>query len=120
MRSTADLVPEYPAIAGNAIVAATEAILTMAPPAPALPPGRIARNACFMPRPVPTMLTSHILSLEIDDERGDLDAGIVDQDVVAAERGDGGCNRLFPLRVVGDVQFHEAGLGACFCKTAGS
>src|SRR6266566_4966801 len=31
MRSTADLVPEYPAMAGNAIVAATDAILTMAP-----------------------------------------------------------------------------------------
>src|SRR5712672_1148980 len=26
---------------------------------------------------------------------------------------------LFPLRVVGNVQFHKASLGACFCKTAG-
>src|SRR6202035_4998475 len=32
--------------------------------------------------------------LEIDDERGDLDACIVDQDVVATQRGDGGCDRL--------------------------
>ena len=32
----------------------------VAAPVPAPPPGRIARNACFMPRPVPTMLTSHI------------------------------------------------------------
>src|SRR5260370_753357 len=39
MRSTADLVPEYPAMAANAIVAATDAILTTAPPAPAPPPG---------------------------------------------------------------------------------
>ena len=62
---------------------------------------------------------AQILGLEIDDERGDLDACIVDQYVVATERGDGGCDSLFPLRVVGDVQFYEAGLGACFCKTAG-
>jgi len=38
-----------------------------------------------------------ILSLEIDDERGNLDACIVDQDVVATERGDGGCDSLFPF-----------------------
>src|SRR5947199_2629147 len=62
---------------------------------------------------------AQILSLKIDDERGNLDACIVDQDVVATERGDGGCDSLFPLRVVGDVQVHIAGLGACFCKTAG-
>src|SRR5205085_6983341 len=30
-----------------------------------------------------------------------------------------GCDSLFPLRVVGDIQRHKAGLGACFCKTAG-
>jgi len=62
---------------------------------------------------------AQILSLEIDDERGNLDACIVDQDVVATQRGDGGCDSLLPLRVVGDVQFHKASLGACFCKTAG-
>src|SRR6202043_1632179 len=41
---------------------------------------------------------AQILSLKIDDERGNLDASIVDQDVVATERGDGGCESLFPLR----------------------
>jgi hypothetical protein len=43
----------------------------------------------------------------------------VDQDVVAAERGDGGCDSFFPLRVVGNIQFHKASLGACLCKAAG-
>src|SRR5258708_20264500 len=62
---------------------------------------------------------AQILSLEIDDERGNLDACIVDQDVVATEHGDGGGDSLFPLRVVGHVQFHKASLGTCFCKTPG-
>jgi hypothetical protein len=65
------------------------------------------------------MLTSHIFGLEIDDERGNLDACIVDQDVVATERGDGGCDSLFPLRIVDNIQFHKAGPGASFCKAAG-
>jgi hypothetical protein len=70
------------------------------------------------------MLTSHIRrrssASRFDDKRGNLDACIVNQDVVAAKRGDSGCDSLFPLRVVGDVQFHKASLGACFGKTAGS
>ena len=48
-------------MAGNGIVAATDATLTIAPPVPADPPGRIARKACFMPRLTPTTLTSSIL-----------------------------------------------------------
>lgn len=31
-----------------------------------------------------------------------------------------GSDSLFPLRVVGDVQFDKAGLCACFCKPSGS
>ena len=48
-------------MAGNAIVAATDAMLTTEPPLPAAPPGRMARKACFMPSTAPTTLTSHIL-----------------------------------------------------------
>ena len=40
------------------MVAATEEMLTMLPPLPAAPPGRMARNACFMPSAVPTTFTS--------------------------------------------------------------
>ena len=101
---------------GKAIVAATEAMLTTAPPLPAGPPGRIARKACFMPSTVPTMLTSHIrrsvLGLDLGDQRGDLDAGIVDQDVVAAEGFDRRGNGPLPLRIVGDVELDEAALHA--------
>src|SRR6202171_5081409 len=108
MRSTADLVPEYPAMAGNAVVAATAAHC----------PKRMF-HAETGADDVDVAHPAQILRPEIDDERGNLNACIVDQDIVATERGDGGCDRLLPLRVVGDVQFHKASLGACFCKTAG-
>src|SRR5580658_1911138 len=45
---------------GKAMVAATEEMLTTAPPRPAGPPGRMARKACLMPRAVPSTLTSSI------------------------------------------------------------
>jgi hypothetical protein len=45
-------------MAGKAMVAATDEMFTTAPPPPALPPGRIARNACFMPSSVPATFTS--------------------------------------------------------------
>ena len=45
---------------GNAIVAATEETLTIAPPSPAGPSGRIARRPCLMPSAVPSTLTSSI------------------------------------------------------------
>ena len=48
---------------GNAIVAATDAMLTTAPPRPAGPPGRMARKACLMPSAVPRTLTSSILRI---------------------------------------------------------
>jgi len=41
---------------------------------------------------------------------------IVDQDVVATERGDGGLRQPFPLRVVGNVQFHKASLWRLFLQ----
>ena len=62
---------------------------------------------------------AQVFCLDVDHERGDLDTCIVDQDVVATERGDGGCDSLFPLRVVGDVQLDKAGLGPCLGQTAG-
>ena len=37
-----------------------EAVLMTAPPLPAAPPGRIARNACLVPRAVPSTLTESI------------------------------------------------------------
>ena len=46
---------------GKAIVAATEATLTMLPPAPAGPPGRIARKPCLRPSAVPSTFTSSCL-----------------------------------------------------------
>ena len=45
---------------GKAIVAATEETLTIAPPLPAGPSGRIARRPCLMPSAVPSTLTSSI------------------------------------------------------------
>src|SRR5437764_1442902 len=48
---------------GNAIVAATDAMLTTAPPRPAGPPGRMARKACLRPSAVPRTLTSSILRI---------------------------------------------------------
>ena len=98
---------------GKAIVAATEAMLTIEPPLPAAPSGRIARNACLMPRAVPSTLTSSIVDtagLEIDQEGGDLDAGVVDQDVEAAELVDGRGDRGLPRRLVGDVEPGGSGL----------
>jgi hypothetical protein len=47
--------------------------------------------------------------VEVDHQTGQLDAGVVDQDVQAAELGDGGADRRFPVRVVGDVERHEGG-----------
>ena len=45
---------------GKAIVAATDATLTIAPPWPAGPPGRMARKPCLMPSDVPSTFTSSI------------------------------------------------------------
>src|SRR6516164_3305758 len=48
---------------GKAIVAATDATLTTAPPRPAGPPGRMARKACLRPSAVPRTLTSSIFRM---------------------------------------------------------
>jgi len=74
-----------------------------------------------MPRAVPTMLTSQhptqISAFEIDDERGDLDACIVDHDNrLGPDAWRWWLDSLFPLRVIGDVQLHEASLGALFLQ----
>ena len=78
---------------GKAMVAATLAMLTIEPPLPAAPPGRMARRPCFMPErgadDVDLEHAAQVGRVEVDDERGDLDAGVVDQDVEAAELGDG-------------------------------
>ena len=96
---------------GKAIVAATEATLITQPPLPAAPPGRIARNACLMPSVVPSRLTSSILrrlgGVDVDQQAGDLDAGVVDQDVETAELADRVGDRGLPAGVVGDVEVHE-------------
>ncbi|MGY4423947.1 hypothetical protein ACVWY2_006396 [Bradyrhizobium sp. JR6.1] len=52
---------------------------------------------------------ARVLGLDLGDQRGDLDAGIVDQDVVAAQRFDRCGDGPLPLRVVGDVELDEAG-----------
>ena len=85
------------------MVAATEAMLTVLHPAGGVPSGFMARNACFMPSAAPTTLTSRagrqvILCFDIDDERSDLDAGIVDENIEAAHLGDGRRNRRLPTR----------------------
>src|SRR6201996_8697342 len=49
------------AMPGKAMVAATDETLTIAPPWPAGPPGRMARNACLTPSAVPRMFVSSIL-----------------------------------------------------------
>ena len=74
---------------GNAMVAATEATLMIAPPLPAAPSGRIARRPCLMPSAVPRMLTSSILRMSSASTsviRLVISMpGVVDQDVEAAE-----------------------------------
>src|ERR1039457_4380114 len=101
---------------GNAIVAATEEMLTTAPPWPAGPPGRMARKACLMPSEVPRMLTSSILRtssgsrsmtrLEISTP------ALLTTMSKAAELGDRAGDGPFPARVVGHVQRKERRLGA--------
>ena len=46
--------------------------------------------------------------VEVDEQAGDLDAGVVDQDVEPAELVDRLGDRGLPAGVVGDVEVHEA------------
>ncbi len=50
--------------------------------------------------------------LDVGHQRGDLDAGVVDQDVEAAERVDRGLHRGEPVVFLGHIELHEAGLRA--------
>ena len=53
--------------------------------------------------------TADVVRIEVDHQRGNLDACVVDEDVEAAESLRGGGDCLFPVGVVGDVQLYEAG-----------
>ena len=65
-----------------------------------------------MPSAVPSRLTSsccaHRVGVEVDEQAGDLDAGVVDQDVEAAELVGRVGDRGLPAGVVGDVEVDEA------------
>src|SRR5487761_370708 len=71
---------------GKWMIAATEEMLTTAPPCPAAQLGGI----------------------EVDHQRGDLDAGVVDQDVEAAQLADRPGDGALPAGVVGHVELDEA------------
>ncbi|MEY9730679.1 hypothetical protein ABIA07_006580 [Bradyrhizobium yuanmingense] len=99
---------------GKAIVAATDAMLTTAPPLPARStrPHR-AEGVLHAEHGADDVDVAHppgILGPDLADQRRDLDAGIVDEDVVAAEGGDRRSSRFLPLHIVGDIEMHEAGL----------
>ena len=55
---------------------------------------------------------AQVVRIGVDHEGRDLDAGIVDKDVEAAERGDSCLDGLLPLGLVGHVQRDEARLPA--------
>ena len=65
-----------------------------------------------MPSAVPRRLTSSILRMsagvELDDQAGDLDPGVVDQDVEAAEAATVVRDRGLPAGVVGDVEVRRS------------
>jgi AcrR family transcriptional regulator len=105
------LVAEYTAMEGQAIVAATDATFTMAPPLLAGParPHR-AERVLDAQRGADDVYVQHATGLdrvEVDDQAGDLDPGIVDQDVEAAERVDGVGDRVFPGGLLGDIEGDE-------------
>src|SRR6266567_3121829 len=55
-----------------------------------------------------------VVRVEVDDQAGNLDAGVVDHDVHAAELGDRARDASLPAVVVGDVQREERGVTAGF------
>ena len=105
------------------MVAATEATLTTAPPLPASAAWTHRAERVFHAEPdaenVDVAHLADVGGLEIDDERGDLDARVVDENVEAAELGDRGLDRRGPLLVVGDVEIHEIALGARLRQSCG-
>ena len=96
----------------DTMVAATEAMLTTTPPSRPRRPAASYRKACLIPRAVPTTLTSSVRALpvgvEVDEQVGDFQAGVVDHDVQAAEPLGHRSHRGFPGGVVGDVEVDEA------------
>jgi hypothetical protein len=53
-----------------------------------------------------------VVRVEVDHQLGDLDTGVVNEDVQAAELGDGALDGPFPARVVGHVERLEGGVAA--------
>src|SRR6267378_1356492 len=100
-RSTADFVAEYAAMPGKAMVAATDAMLTTAPPRPAGAHG--AEGVLDAERGAQDVDVEHladIVRIQVDDQARDLHAGVVDHDVQAAELGDRALDAPLPAAVV--------------------
>ena len=102
-------------IPGKAIVAATEETLITAPPCPAAPvrthrPEGVL-DARGDPEDVDLQHQPDVLRVEIHYQRGDLDTGIVDQQVESTELGDRAGDRRRPAVVIRDIQRDEPGGG---------
>ena len=57
--------------------------------------------------------------VDVGNQRRNLDTRIVDQDIKAADLLDHGGHCFLPLRFIGDIEMHEAGLGAFRGQTRG-
>jgi hypothetical protein len=55
---------------------------------------------------------AQLCGLDVRHQRGDLDAGVVDENVESTERVDRCLHRGGPIVFLGDVELHEADLGA--------
>jgi hypothetical protein len=93
---------------GNAIVAATEATLMTQPPLPAAPAGPHGAEGVLDPQrgaeDVDVELAAGLPRLEVDEQAGDLDPGVVHQDVEPAQSRDCGGDCGVLAGVVGDVE----------------
>ena len=97
---------------GKAMVAATEAMLMMLPPLPAAPAGPHGAQAVLdaerRAEEVDVEHLADLVGLDLGEQAGDLDAGVVDQDVEAAEVLDRLADGLLPAVVAGHVEGDEA------------
>ena len=97
---------------GKAMVAATEATLTTAPPLPADAAGTHGQEGVLdaerRAEQVDLELAPHRVRVEVDEQAGDLDAGVVDEDVQTAELAGRVGDGRRPARVVGHVEVDEA------------
>ena len=99
---------------GKAMVAATEATLMMLPPLPPVARAAGAHGAEAVldaerrAEEVDVEHLADLVGLDLGEQAGDLDAGVVDQDVEAAEVLDGLADRPLPAVVAGDVEGDEA------------